>query len=131
MWSGLRIGPWSSAAQQQADALALVAETPVLANPDAPAQSVLEDGARVSAEPNMWLASRRLACGASRVAMRHAVEPRIARSTAPPRFTKTATMWINDALGLNLHARTATPEWLGERLDVGWAIDVLHPSAKP
>src|SRR2546428_7833290 len=26
-----------------------------------------------------------------------------------------------------LHARTATPGWLGERLDVGWAIDVLHP----
>jgi hypothetical protein len=31
------------------------------------------------------------------------------------------------AAGLALHARTATPGWLGERLDVGWAIDVLHP----
>ena len=29
--------------------------------------------------------------------------------------------------GLVIHARTATPEWLGERLDVGWAIDVMHP----
>jgi hypothetical protein len=33
--------------------------------------------------------------------------------------------------GLALHARTATPRWLGERLDVGWAIDVLHPFALP
>ncbi|MGH7375664.1 MAG: DUF222 domain-containing protein, partial [Candidatus Rokuibacteriota bacterium] len=34
--------------------------------------------------------------------------------------------------GLRLTARTACPGWLGERLDVGWAIDVLHPrAAKP
>jgi hypothetical protein len=25
--------------------------------------------------------------------------------------------------------RTATPTWQGERLDVGYAIDVLHPLA--
>jgi len=31
--------------------------------------------------------------------------------------------------GLRLGARTACPGWLGERLDVGWAIDVLHPGA--
>jgi hypothetical protein len=30
---------------------------------------------------------------------------------------------------LDLHAHTATPGWLGERLDVGYAIDVLHPLA--
>ena len=36
----------------------------------------------------------------------------------------------HDAVGLRLHARTATPGWLGERLDVGWAIDVLHPLAR-
>src|SRR5881396_2726223 len=76
-------------AQQQADALALVAETalhhgidprapgeryqvvvhvdaPALADPDQPGQSVLEDGVHVSAET-----SRRLACDASRVVMRH------------------------------------------------------------
>jgi hypothetical protein len=69
-------------AQQQADALALVAETalhhgtdpgapgeryqvvvhvdaPVLADPDAPGQSVLEDGAHVSAKrPGAWRAMR-------------------------------------------------------------------------
>jgi len=31
--------------------------------------------------------------------------------------------------GLRLHARTACPGWLGERLDLTWAIDVLHPLA--
>ena len=35
----------------------------------------------------------------------------------------------NEADGLALDAHTATPEWLGERLDVGYAIDVLHPLA--
>jgi uncharacterized protein DUF222 len=76
-------------AQQQADALALVAKSalhqgldpgtpgeryqvvihvdvPVLEDPAQPGQSVLEDGARVSAET-----SRRLACDASRVVLRH------------------------------------------------------------
>ncbi len=33
------------------------------------------------------------------------------------------------AQGLQLHARTGLPGWLGERLDVGWAIGVLHPLA--
>ena len=35
----------------------------------------------------------------------------------------------NVAEGLRLHAHTATPGWLGERLNVGYAIDVLHPRA--
>ena len=30
---------------------------------------------------------------------------------------------------LDIHARTAMPGWLGERLDVGYAISVLHPLA--
>ena len=33
----------------------------------------------------------------------------------------------NEADGLALHARTAKSGWLGEPLDVGYAIDVLHP----
>ena len=32
--------------------------------------------------------------------------------------------------GLHVHARTGCPGWLGERLDLGWAIDVLHPRAR-
>ncbi|HEV8597293.1 MAG TPA: DUF222 domain-containing protein [Candidatus Dormibacteraeota bacterium] len=228
-------------AQQQADALALLAETalhhgidpgapgdryqvvvhvdaPALADPDQPGPSILEDGAHVSAET-----SRRLACDASRVVMRHGGDGRVvevaARTrTVPPalrralhhrdrgcrfpgcgvrfgqghhirhwahggptalsnlallcrrhhravheegyqldrqpdgelRFRRpdgrllpeappppevrgdpvTILRARNDADGLHLHARTAMPGWLGERLDVGWAIDVLHPLAR-
>jgi len=35
------------------------------------------------------------------------------------------------AEGLRLDAHTTRPGWLGERLDAGWAIDVLHPLANP
>ena len=65
--------------QQQADALALVAEAalhrgmdPGAPDADAPGQSVLDGGARVPAGT-----SRRLACDASRVVMRHDADGRI------------------------------------------------------
>src|SRR2546428_8086163 len=84
-----------SLSQQQADALALLAETAlhhgldpgapgeryqvvvhvdaeVLADPEQPGQSVLEGGTRVSAAT-----SQRLACDASRVVMRHDGEGRV------------------------------------------------------
>src|SRR5947208_11118658 len=90
-------------AQQQADALALLAETalqhgidpgapaeryqvvvhvdaPALADPEQPGQSVLEDGTHVSAET-----SRRLACDASRVVMRHGLDGRVAEGAATTR----------------------------------------------
>ena len=35
----------------------------------------------------------------------------------------------NDAGGVQINAHTAMPSWQGERLDVGWAISVLHPLA--
>jgi hypothetical protein len=35
----------------------------------------------------------------------------------------------HDAEGRHLNAHTAHPGWLGERLDLGWAIDVLRPKA--
>jgi len=227
--------------QQQADALALLAETAlhhgidpgapgehyqvvvhvdaeVLADPDQPGQSVLEDGARVPAGT-----SQRLACDASRVVMRHGRDGRVveveARTrTIPPALRRALhhrdrgcqfpgcgvrfgqghhiRHWAqggpttlsnlallcrrhhravheegyqvkrqpdgelrfrrpdgrvlpevpspsevpadpvqvlraqHDAEGLGLHAHTATPGWLGERLDAGWAIDVLHPLAR-
>ena len=226
--------------QQQADALALIAETAlrhgmdsgpageryqvvvhvdaaVLADADAAGQSVLEGGARVSAET-----SQRLACDASRVVMRHDADGNVlevgARTrTIPPALRRAlhhrdrgcrfpgcgvrfgqghhirhwahggpTTLsnlamlcrrhhravheegyqverlpdgelrfrlpngWLlpnvpvespvrgdavrrlrseNDALGLQIHPRIAMPSWLGERLDVAYAIDVLHPSA--
>ena len=36
----------------------------------------------------------------------------------------------NDAAGIVVNVQTATPGWQGERLDVGYAIDVLHPLAR-
>ena len=103
-------------AQQQADALALLAETAlhhgldpgapgeryqvvvhvdasVVADPDQPGQSVLEDGVRVSAET-----SRRLACDAGRVVMRHDDEGRLLEVGA-------RTRTIPPALRRALHAR--------------------------
>jgi 5-methylcytosine-specific restriction endonuclease McrA len=231
----------STVAQERADALALLAETAlhhgldpgtpgeryqvvvhvdagVLADPDQPGQSVLEGGTRVSAET-----SRRLACDASRVVMRHDGEGRLreigARTrTIPPalrralhhrdqgcrfpgcglRFTQGHHLrhWAHggpttlsnlallcrrhhravheegylvarlpdgalqfrrpdgrplpdipmpatvpadpvkalrarhDAQGLRVNARTGCAGWLGEQLNVGWAIDVLHPLAQ-
>ena len=226
--------------QQQADALQLLAETAlhhgidpgtpaehyqvvvhvdaaVLEDPDQPGQSVVEDGARVSAET-----SQRLACDASRVVMRHDADGRIVEigaktRTIPPalrrallhrdrscrfpgchgrfcqahhirhwaqggpttlsnlvllcrrhhravheegyqvdrqsdgelRFRRpdgrvvpdvpcppqaptdpvSAVRADQDAAGIVVGPRTATPTWPGERLDVGYAIDVLHPLA--
>src|SRR5262249_51301431 len=37
----------------------------------------------------------------------------------------------NTAAGISIHPHTATPSWDGRGLDVGWAIDVLHPRANP
>ena len=37
---------------------------------------------------------------------------------------------LNEAAGIHLNAETTRPGWLWERLDVGWAIDVLHPRAQ-
>ena len=192
-------------------------DAPVLADPEAPGQSVLEGGTHVSAET-----SRRLACDASRVVMRHDGDGRVvevdARTrTIPPalrralhhrdrgcrfpgcglpfgqghhirhwaqggpttlsnlamlcrrhhravheegyqmerrpdgelRFRRPdgrslpdvppppailddpvqALRARNEGPGLHLHARATCPGWLGEPLDVGWALDVLHPRA--
>jgi hypothetical protein len=98
----------STMAQRQADALALLAETalhhgidpgtpgeryqvvvhvdaPVLADPDASGESVLEDSTHVSVET-----SRRLACDASRVVMRHGADGRAVEVAAR---TRTDTFW--------------------------------------
>jgi hypothetical protein len=37
----------------------------------------------------------------------------------------------NRACGLTVGARTGSPSWGGERLDLAYAIDVLHPAANP
>jgi hypothetical protein len=55
--------------------------------------------------------------------------PEVPPPAGVPRDPVHALRAQHDAQGLHLHARTAMPGWLGERLDVGWAIDVLHPLA--
>jgi len=204
-------------AQQQADALGLLAETalhhgidpgapgeryqvvvhvdaPVLADPEAPGQSVLEDSGTGSGDSHMLGSaetSQRLACDhrdrgcrfsscglpfgqghhihhwahggpttLSNLALlcrqhHRAVheegyqverqpdgELRFLRPDgrtlpevpAPPNVADDPIHVLrarHEAQGLRIHARTAMPGWLGERLNVGWAIDVLHPLAAP
>jgi hypothetical protein len=55
--------------------------------------------------------------------------PEIPPSPAVPDDPVRTLRARNEAAGLHLHARTTCPGWLGERLDVGWALDVLHPRA--
>jgi hypothetical protein len=55
--------------------------------------------------------------------------PDVPASVATPADPVQSLRAAHVASGLCLHARTACPSWLGERLDVGWAIDVLHPRA--
>jgi 5-methylcytosine-specific restriction endonuclease McrA len=56
--------------------------------------------------------------------------PEVPPSASVPDEPVVALRQCHDAQGLRLHARTGCPGWLGERLDVGWAIDVLHPRAR-
>jgi hypothetical protein len=55
--------------------------------------------------------------------------PDVPPPTAVPADPVAALRARHAAEGLRLHARTGLAGWLGERLDVGWAIDVLHPLA--
>src|SRR6058998_2107739 len=57
------------------------------------------------------------------------VLPEVPAPPAVPRDPVHALRARNEADGIHLHARTAMPGWLGERLDVGYAISVLHPLA--
>src|SRR5712671_3773316 len=124
-------------AQQRADALALLAETalhhgmdpgapaeryqvvvhvdaPVLADPDQPGQSVLEDGARVPAGT-----SQRLACDASRVIMRHDPDGRITEVGA-------RTRTIPPALRRALQHRDRGCRFPGCRLPFGQGHHIRH-----
>jgi hypothetical protein len=55
--------------------------------------------------------------------------PDVPPPVAVPADPVTALHARHDSQGLRIHPRTGCPSWLGERLDVGWAIDVLHPLA--
>src|SRR5438309_2514261 len=124
-------------AQQQADALALLAETALhhgvepgapaeryqvvvhvdaaaLADPDQPGQSALEDGTHVSAET-----SRRLACDASRVVMRHDPDGHVVEVGA-------RTRTIPPALRRALHHRDRGCRFPGCGLSVGQGHHICH-----
>jgi len=55
--------------------------------------------------------------------------PDVSPAPAVPEDPVAALRAQHVAQGLRLHSRTTCPGWLGERLDLGWAIDVLHPLA--
>jgi 5-methylcytosine-specific restriction endonuclease McrA len=55
--------------------------------------------------------------------------PEVPSSAARPGDSVATLRARHDAEGLRLDAHTTRPGWLGERLDLGWAIDVLHPRA--
>ena len=127
----------SSMAQQQADALALLAETAlhlgidpgapgdryqvvvhvdavVLADPEAPGQSVLEGGTHVPAGT-----SRRLACDASRVVMRHDAAGRVTEIGA-------RTRTIPPAIRRALHHRDHGCRFPGCGLPFGQGHHIRH-----
>jgi hypothetical protein len=122
---------------QQADALTLLAESAlhhgvdsgapgeryqvvvhvdaaVLEDPDAPGQSVLEDGVRVSAET-----SQRLACDASRVVMQHDRDGRVVEVAA-------RTRTIPPALRRALHHRDRGCRFPGCMVRVGEGHHIRH-----
>jgi hypothetical protein len=53
--------------------------------------------------------------------------PEVPAPPAVPSDPMWALVTANRARGLAIDARTGCPSWLGERLALGWAIDVLHP----
>jgi len=55
--------------------------------------------------------------------------PEVPPPAAVPEDPIKALRASHDAQGLRIDARTGCPSWLGEGLNVGWAIDVLHPLA--
>ena len=83
-------------------------------------RAVHEEGYQVDREPDGALCFRR---------PDGRLLPEVPPPAAVPADPVQALRAQHDAQGLRLHARTTCPGWLGERLDVGWAIDVLHPLA--
>jgi hypothetical protein len=59
-----------------------------------------------------------------------ALIPDVPPPSAVPADPVEATRARNAAEGVRVGARRSTPGWFGERLDLGWAIDVLQPLAR-
>jgi 5-methylcytosine-specific restriction endonuclease McrA len=83
-------------------------------------RAVHEEGYQVAREPDGALGFRR---------PDGRPLPEVPPLAAVPADPVAALRTCHDARGLQMNGRTACPLWLGERLDVGWAINVLHPQA--
>ena len=57
--------------------------------------------------------------------------PDVPPPPAVPADASRALVAAHGARGLAIDARTGCPSWDGERLDLAWAIDVLHPATNP
>jgi 5-methylcytosine-specific restriction endonuclease McrA len=84
-------------------------------------RAVHEEGYQVERQPDGQLRFRR---------PNGWVIPDVPRPPDLPGDPVAAVRARNEGHGRVPHARTAMPGWLGERLDVGYAIDVLHPRAR-
>lgn len=111
-FAGTLVGP-----EQQCKALENIAHSPPPQDPDTGAEPRPID--QVERQPDGSLGFTR-----PDGRLLPDVLPSLAVPSDPAQAIRT-----NEAAGLGLHARTARPGWRGERLDVGWAIDVLHPRA--
>jgi 5-methylcytosine-specific restriction endonuclease McrA len=85
-------------------------------------RSVHEDGYTVARQPDGTLEFRR---------PDGRELPDVPPQPAVPDDPAESLREIHAAYGLRIHARTAMPNWDGRGLNVGWAIDVLHPLANP
>jgi hypothetical protein len=85
-------------------------------------RTVHEDGYQVGTRANGTLEFRR-------------PDGRVLSDVPPPPVVPAdplqALCATNVSHGLHIDAQTASTGWLGERLNVGYAIDVLHPRANP
>jgi len=57
--------------------------------------------------------------------------PEVPAPPAVPANPAHALVAAHRARGLSIDGWTGCPDWLGERLDLAWAIGVLHPAANP
>jgi hypothetical protein len=83
-------------------------------------RTVHEEGYQVARQPDGALEFRR---------PDGRVLPDVPSAPRVPADPLQALCATNAAHGLHIDARTGRTSWLGERLNVGWAIDVLHPRA--
>jgi 5-methylcytosine-specific restriction endonuclease McrA len=83
-------------------------------------RAVHEEGYRVARQPDGALEFRR---------PDGRVLPDVPPTPLVPADPLQALCVTNVSHGLEIDARTGATGWLGERLNVGWVIDVLHPRA--